>query len=106
MFTTFADDAAALDAFSTLLNAMSNPKRLHVLSLLSTREISVGALALKVDLSQSALSQHLSRLRGADLVTTRRDSRTVFYSCKSTAVQEILKTLEEIRAGRGPQKAA
>ncbi|MDQ7078848.1 MAG: metalloregulator ArsR/SmtB family transcription factor [Robiginitomaculum sp.] len=48
---------------SALLQAMSNPKRLLVLCLLAEGERSVGALAERVGLSQSALSQHLARLR-------------------------------------------
>jgi len=59
-------------------------------------EMSVGAIAEKVDLSQSALSQHLARLRSMNLVETRRDRQMVFYSCRSPSVRRLLETLEDI----------
>ena len=45
--------------------------------------MSVGAIAEKVSLSQSALSQHLAKLRSLNLVETRRDRQMIYYSCKS-----------------------
>ena len=48
---------------------------------LRQRELSVGALAELVDLSQSAISQHLGKLRALNLVITRRDRQTIYYSC-------------------------
>lgn len=51
------------------LSAMANPKRLLILDSLVKEEMAVGALAHKVGLSQSALSQHLSKLRAQNLVT-------------------------------------
>jgi ArsR family transcriptional regulator, virulence genes transcriptional regulator len=58
--------------------------------------MSVGAIAEKVLLSQSALSQHLAKLRALDLVETRRDRQMIYYSCKSDAVRELLKMLDRI----------
>ena len=43
--------------------------------------MSVGAIAKKVSLSQSALSQHLAKLRSLNLVETRRDRQMIYYSC-------------------------
>ncbi|MEK1926800.1 MAG: metalloregulator ArsR/SmtB family transcription factor [Rhizobium giardinii] len=78
------------------LSAMANPKRLLILSSLVNEEMAVGALANQVGLSQSALSQHLSKLRAQNLVTTRRDAQTIYYSSSSDAVLKVLKTLTEI----------
>ncbi|MBX4865353.1 helix-turn-helix transcriptional regulator [Rhizobium bangladeshense] len=75
---------------------MANPKRLVILMLLSRDEIAVGVLAKVVGLSQSALSQHLAKLRQANLVTTRRDAQTIYYSSRSTAVARMLLALEKI----------
>ncbi|MNT69418.1 putative HTH-type transcriptional regulator YgaV [compost metagenome] len=58
--------------------------------------MAVGALANKVGLSQSALSQHLSKLRAQNLVSTRRDAQTIYYSSSSDAVMRILGTLSDI----------
>lgn len=77
-----------------LLYAMGNAKRLHILQLLSKNEISVTDLAAMVGLSQSALSQHLAKLRAAGLVSTRRERQTIFYACHSPCVNVILSALE------------
>jgi DNA-binding transcriptional ArsR family regulator len=75
---------------------MENPKRLVILQILIEGEMPVGQLAEKVGLSQSALSQHLSKLRSAKLVQTRRDAQTIYYFSHSQAVRQILATLDEI----------
>lgn len=80
------------------LSAMANPKRLLILNALVENEMAVGALAQQVGLSQSALSQHLSKLRAQKLVTTRRDAQTIYYSSNSDAVLKVLKTLKDIYA--------
>ena len=86
--------SANLEAQANLLSAMSNSKRLAVLKILINNEAAVGPLAEQVGLSQSALSQHLAKLRELKLVQTRRDSQTIFYSCQSSSVQNILNALE------------
>ena len=65
---------------SQLLKAMGNFERLQILFLLKqSDEKSVGDLVSKIGLSQSALSQHLARLRSEGLVQTRRNSQTIYY---------------------------
>ncbi|UXN02527.1 MULTISPECIES: ArsR/SmtB family transcription factor [unclassified Bartonella] len=86
------------DKASGLLTAMANEKRLQILCELSDAELSVGMLAEKVDLSQSALSQHLAKLRALKLVTTRRDAQTIYYSVASPMITPVLTTLETMFA--------
>ncbi|CAN7660734.1 metalloregulator ArsR/SmtB family transcription factor [Rhizobium sp. LjRoot30] len=95
---TFDPESAA-----ALLSAMANAKRLTILTILVQGENAVGALAAQVSLSQSALSQHLGKLRAMGLVSTRRDAQTVFYSCKSERVKAILDLLEQIGGGNKGQ---
>src|SRR4029079_3494548 len=78
------------------LMLMGNEKRLLIMSHLIDGEMSVGSIAEKVMLSQSALSQHLAKLRAVDLVDTRRDRQMIYYSCKSDAVRELLGMLDGI----------
>ena len=93
--------AHAADA-ARLLKALANEKRLMLLCLLVEGERSVGELNARVELSQSALSQHLSKLRAQNLVSTRRDAQTIYYSSKSDAVLTILDALDRIyKAGNG-----
>jgi DNA-binding transcriptional ArsR family regulator len=66
-----------------LLAAMGNQKRMMILCNLANGEMQVGTLAEKVDLSQSALSQHLAKLRTRQLVKTRREAQAVYYSINS-----------------------
>ena len=83
---------------SRLLKAMGNARRLVILCHLSEREHSVGELCSLVGLSQSALSQHLARLRRDNLVKTRRAAQTVYYSLASPEVGPLLQTLSEVAA--------
>ncbi len=83
---------------------MANPKRLMILCCLVRGEVPVGALASQVGLSQSALSQHLSKLRAQKLVKTRRDAQTIYYSSTSESVLKVLATLEDLYCTTGDEK--
>ena len=75
---------------------MGNQKRMMILCNLAGGEMQVGTLAEKVDLSQSALSQHLAKLRSRHLVKTRREAQAVYYSIDSEPVLQMLRTLSNI----------
>ncbi len=77
---------------SVLLKAMSNRHPLLVLCQLANGEHCVSELEQIVGLSQSALSQHLARLRRDRLVKTRRQAQTVYYSLSSADVAAIIRT--------------
>ena len=89
-----------VDVSAALLSAMANPKRLAILNLLVKDEVSVGVMADQIGISQSALSQHLAKLRAQKLVSCRRDAQTIYYSSTSQAVQSILTALEDIAERR------
>ncbi|WP_416065369.1 ArsR/SmtB family transcription factor [Rhizobium sp. ZK1] len=79
-----------------LLLVMANAHRLRVLQTLAEREVAVNNLADIIGISQSALSQHLAKLRSKDLVKTRRDAQTIYYSVKSDKVHVILEMLRQM----------
>jgi ArsR family transcriptional regulator, virulence genes transcriptional regulator len=80
-----------------LLKLLANEHRLLILCHLVTRgELTVNALADAVGLSQSALSQHLARLRDEDLVVFRRESQTLHYRVTDRRAVRLLKTLKQI----------
>lgn len=80
-----------------LLKALANERRLFILCyLLNEGEMCVGEMNKKLGLSQSALSQHLAWLRKDNLVTTRKEAQTVFYSLKSEEVREMIHLLNNI----------
>lgn len=87
--------ARALRA-SGLLKAMSNPVRLMVLCQLAEGEKSVGELERVVDVSQSALSQHLAVLRSRGLVSCRRSGQTILYSLAGREAPALLAALYEV----------
>ena len=77
----------------SILKAVSNERRLIILCALVDGEKSVSTLENLIGLSQSALSQHLARLRRDGLVQTRREAQTIYYSLAPGPVQEILSCL-------------
>ena len=93
-FSQMADRAQEAE---DLLKRMANKNRLMVLCVLAEQEeLSVGELNEQVPLSQSALSQHLSVLREAGLVSTRRQSQTIYYRLSDPRAETVLHTLYKV----------
>jgi DNA-binding transcriptional ArsR family regulator len=88
-----AQNSRAILQATSLLKAMANEKRLQIVCLLLERELSVTQINQQLTLSQSALSQHLAILRRDNLVTTRRESQTIYYSLTSEGAKAIVETL-------------
>lgn len=85
-----------------VLKALANEKRLLLLCQLVEGERSVGELNAGIDLSQSALSQHLAVLREEGLVNTRREAQTIYYALAEGPAQRILQTLHGIYCDARP----
>ena len=83
-------------AAARLLKALANEHRLMILCKLAEGELSVGDLVAASGLSQSALSQHLAKLRADRLVTTRRDAQTIYYRLISADAARLLQVLADI----------
>jgi DNA-binding transcriptional ArsR family regulator len=83
-------------AAEAMLKAVANRNRLVILCELLKGERSVGALQTAIGLSQSALSQHLARLRADELVATRRESQTIYYSLSSKPITRLIELLYEL----------
>ncbi|NJO36960.1 MAG: winged helix-turn-helix transcriptional regulator [Rhizobiales bacterium] len=81
---------------SGLLRTLGNEHRLLILCTLLDGERSVGDLVDKIGLSQSALSQHLARLRRDGLVRTRRSSQTIYYRVSGAEAPAVLATLHSL----------
>lgn len=89
---------------ATFLKALSNDRRLAIACLLARSEMSVGELEVLVGVSQSALSQHLARLRRDRLVKTRREAQTIYYSLNGGKVLTLLQTLYPMFVTEGDGK--
>lgn len=79
-----------------LLKQLSNEHRLMILCMLGANEMSVGDLNEQIPLSQSALSQHLANLRRAGLVSTRKESQTVYYRLEGDKALRVIGVLQSI----------
>lgn len=89
-----AEDAAAF------LKNLANPSRLLLLCLLTQGELCVSDIHKHLEISQTALSQHLARLRDEGIVDYRREHRTLYYFIKNKDVGKIVSALYDIYCTR------
>ena len=95
-FDTARFEASAEEA-AKLLRALANERRLMILcKLVECGEGNVSALAEAVGLSQSALSQHLAKMREEGLVTFRRESQTLWYRIADPRIEQLFATLHRL----------
>ncbi len=82
---------------ATLLKAMGNERRLVILcELVAHGEMSVGAMVKSIGLGQSALSQHLAKMREEGIVATRREGQTIWYRIAEPRVEELMAILHQL----------
>ncbi len=82
-----------LERIAARLKAMANPFRLRILQALHEGEHSVTQILARVGGSQANVSKHLNVLRGADLVTSRREGVSVYYRISDASVVSICDTV-------------
>lgn len=75
------------------LKALANPARLRIALCLLAGEKGVGEIEAELGLKQPNLSQYLAELREAELVTTRREQRNVFYTLANAQAEALLRAL-------------
>lgn len=91
-------------AAAELLKSMANESRLLVLCALAEGECTVGELNATVPLSQSALSQHLSVLREAGVVATRREAQSIHYRLADGGAAAVMGALHGVFCAAKPRK--
>jgi DNA-binding transcriptional ArsR family regulator len=84
---------------ASILSALANPGRLHLVDILSSGERAVGDLSNEVGLDISTVSRHLSILRNAGIVMDRKDGTRVFYTLAATCVLDFFQCVENVLAG-------
>jgi DNA-binding transcriptional ArsR family regulator len=87
------------------LRKFGQPTRLMILSLLLQGEKSVSEIDMATGIGQPALSQQLAELRRAELVTTRRHAKQVFYSIADESVELCVRSIEAIFGAGDPRVA-
>lgn len=92
-----ADMTASSQEAAALMRALSNAPRLLIMChLAASGELPVGALVERIELSQSALSQHLAKLRDQGLVTFRREAQSLHYRIADPRAVRVLELLHDI----------
>ena len=82
---------------ANVLRALGNERRLMILcKLVEWGEATVGSIAEAVGLSQSALSQHLAKMRAEGIVDYRRDAQTLWYRIADPRIEELFATLHAL----------
>lgn len=89
-------DSAHAKKSSQILKALANPYRLQIVNLLLNGEKNVTELNKAVNISQPALSQHLSKLRGEGVLGARREQRQIFYYISNSNVIRLLGVASEM----------
>lgn len=79
--------------YSQLLDILANARRLEIIFILYQGELCVKELAHRIGMSQSALSQHLAKMRAAGVVASRRDKLLVHYRL---AIPKVINLLDEV----------
>jgi len=77
-------------ATNLTFKAIADPTRREILRLLRKREMSAGELAERFDMTKPTMSHHFAVLKGADLITSRREAQTIWYSLNTTVLQDVL----------------
>ena len=80
-----------------ILRALANERRLMILcQLVEYGEATVGSLVDAVGISQSALSQHLAKMRDEGIVAFRRDAQTIWYRIADARIEQLFATLHRL----------
>lgn len=92
---------------ATVLKAISEPRRLEILRLVSDRELPAGDIAARFDVTRPAISQHLRVLKEAGLVSERREGTRRMYRARPERIDELRRWLDGFwEAGLGSLKRA
>ena len=102
---TLWQSRAQADIAADKLRSFAQPQRLMILSLLLEGEKSVTEIDMATGIGQPALSQQLAELRKAELVTTRRQAKQVYYSLADDTVVLCVRSIEAVFGAGDPERA-
>ncbi|MBQ9625341.1 MAG: winged helix-turn-helix transcriptional regulator [Clostridia bacterium] len=81
------------------LKALSDPTRRKILNMLKGGAKSAGEISSAFEVSDAAISRHLSVLKDADLITDKRDGKFIFYELNASVVEEVMLWLKDLYGG-------
>lgn len=82
------------------LKALADPTRREILNLLKNGKLPAGEIAEHFDITQAAISRHLSVLKDADLISDTREGKFIFYELNATVLEEILLWISDLKGER------
>ncbi len=91
-------------SFQSTMKALSDPVRREILDMLKKERMSAGAICEKFDISDAAISRHLSVLKEADLVRDERDGKYIFYELNASVLEEILLWIATLKGDEENEK--
>ncbi|WP_080697304.1 ArsR/SmtB family transcription factor [Brucella intermedia] len=94
------------ETVARLFTILSSPNRLEMLSVIADGEKMVGEISAAVNLSQSAVSQHLAKMRAAGIVSCRREAQRIYYKLTSNEVRNLLSVFFIASGYKSAQKSA
>lgn len=89
-------DFSQTHVVSERVKVLSNSDRLKILCVLSDSEMNVQQIELQTDIHQPTLSQQLTVLRKAEMVSTRREGKQIFYQLSDPKVLTLMQTLYQL----------
>lgn len=93
-------------AANELFKALADPTRREILRLLGSGEMTAGELADQFDMTKPSMSHHFSVLKDAELIGSRRDGQTIYYSLNTTVVQDFVAWVMDMASRDGAREKA
>lgn len=101
MTMTSLDMMPKAEEATRLMKALAHPERLMICCQLREGELSVGEIEAKLNITQPRLSRELSKLRGHNILGTRRESKSIIYHLKDDRIRAIVDTLCDVMMKEG-----
>ena len=87
-------------SLQTTLKALADPIRREILNMLKTGRLSAGDIAAHFDVTNAAISRHLSVLKEADLIRDAREGKFIFYELNASVLEEIMLWISELKGAK------
>lgn len=85
-----------------IFKALKDNTRRRILTMLQKRDLTAGEIAEAFDMTKPSISHHLSELKDADLVRALRDGQFIRYSLNTTALDDLMVWLMDLRQEESP----
>lgn len=84
-------------SFQATMKALSDSTRREILEMLKKEKMSAGEICERFDISDAAISRHLSVLKEADLVRDERDGKYIYYELNASVLEEIMLWIADLK---------